>query len=376
MPRRVDFVPGIRETFPLPPAPIQKGVGVLGLHEGATLLLGLDRATRARPVAGCDLEQGKLEALRAALPGLFLTTRYAELLAHPEVEIVAVYTPDALHAEHVEQAFRAGKDVICTKPLVNSVEAARRVLAAARATGRKLLVGQSTRFFEPFVRQRAAWERGELGALELVDAHYVHRMDWFYAKSPWATHETDWAFLGLSHPVDLVVSYLGPIESVQAYGSISSLGRAHGLAGYDVYTANLRAADGRLGRVLGHYGLRELPTARNAIELVLYGAEGTSLAQYHDMRYVHTGPDGTEVTEDPLYALRHHYFNSEVHGMHYGEFAAYAEHFAGALIDGTPHAPDLEEGLRAFAVMEAIRRAAQAGQPVAVAPILREIGLE
>jgi predicted dehydrogenase len=236
-------------------------------------------------------------------------------------------------------------------------------------------VGQSTRFFEPFLRQRAAYERGELGPLELLDAHYVHRRDWFYDKSPWATSDTDWIFLGLSHPVDLAAWYLGPIERVQAMGTTSALGRERGLAGFDVYVANLRAADGRVARVMGHYGLRELPSARNAIELLLCGSAGTSLAQYHDMRYVHTAPDGTEVTEDPLYALRHRYFHSEVHGMHYGEFANYAEHFATALLEGKPHSPDLEEGLRAFCVMEAIRRAAREGGGVPVAPLLAEIGL-
>jgi predicted dehydrogenase len=369
------FIPGIRRTFPLPPAAVQKGIGVLGLHEGATLLLALDRATRARPVAGCDLDPEKLERVRRARPELFLTSDYGELLARDDVDVVAIYTPDALHGEHVERAFRAGKDVICTKPLVNSMADARRVLAAARASGRKLLVGQSTRFFEPFLRQRAAFERGEIGALELVDAHYVHRMDWYYAKSPWAARDTDWVFLGLSHPVDLACWYLGPIESVHAFGSTSALGREHALAGFDVYAASLRAADGRVARVMGHYGLHELPSARNAIELLLCGSAGTSLAQYHDMRYLHTAPDGTEVTEDPLYALRHHYFDSQVHGMHYGEFAHYAEHFAGALIDGTRHSPDLEEGLRTFCVLEALRRSAREGGVVRVAPLLEEVGL-
>jgi len=370
-----EFLPGIRRTFPVAPAAVQKGIGVLGLHEGATLILGLERARRARAVAGCDLEAEKLERVRRARPELFLTSDYDALLARADVDIVAIYTPDALHGEHVERAFRAGKDVICTKPLVNSMADARRVLAAARATGRKLLVGQSTRFFEPFLRQRAAYERGELGTLELLDAHYVHRMDWYYRKSSWVAHDTDWVFLGLSHPVDLATWYLGPIESVHAFGSASALAREHGLAGFDVYTANLRAADGRLARVLGHYGLHELPSARNAIELLLCGSAGTSLAQYHDMRYLHTAPDGSEVTEDALYALRHHYFNSEVHGMHYGEFANYAEHFAGALLDGTSHHPDLEHGLRTFCVMEALRRSAREGGVVAVAPLCAEIGL-
>jgi predicted dehydrogenase len=280
-----------------------------------------------------------------------------------------------MHGEHVVRAFEAGKDVICTKPLVRSMEDARTVLAVARARGRRLLVGQSTRFFEPFLRQRAAFEGGEIGALELLDAHYIHRMDWFYAKSPWAVTDTDWVYLGLSHPVDLARWYLGSIAEVHAYGSRSELGAKVGLTGFDVYVVNLRAEDGKLGRVMGHYGLEELPSARNAIELLLYGSAGTSQAQYHDMRYRYTCPDGTERTEDPLYALRHYYFNSEVHGMHYGEFANYAEAFCRALIEGRACSPDLVEGIETFCVMEAIRRSARSGVPVAIAPLLREVGI-
>lgn len=372
----IRHIPGIRREGPPAPAEVQKGIGILGLHEGRTLLLGLDRSSRARPVGGCDLSDEKIDACRRERPDLFYTKDYDALLARPEVDIVAIYTPDHLHGEHIERAFAAGKDVICTKPLVNSVGDARRILEAGRRTGRKLLVGQSTRFFEPFLRQRRAYEAGEVGDLELVDAHYIHRMDWYYEKSPWAARETDWVFLGLSHPVDLLCWYLGPIRAVHAFGRRSELGATYGLEGLDTYIVNAVAASGRIGRVLGNYGVHELPTARNAIELVLYGSKGTSLARYHDMQYIHTSPDGTEVVEDPLYALRHHYFNSEVHGMHYGEFANYAEHFAGALIDGVPHDPGLEEGVETFCVMEAVRRSARSGQPVEVAPILEEVGLE
>ncbi len=369
-------IPGIRREPERVPAAVQKGIGVIGLHEGRTLLLALDRASHARPVAGCDLSEEKIEACRRERPDLFYTRDYAALLARDDVDIVAIYTPDPLHGEHIALAFEAGKDVICTKPLVNSVADARRVLEAGRRTGRRLLVGQSTRFFEPFRRQRAAFEAGELGDLELADAHYIHRMDWFYEKSPWAAGETDWVFLGLSHPVDLLRWYLGPIREVHALGVRSALGSRHGLKGLDVYIVNAVAASGRIGRAMGNYGVHELPTARNCIELVLYGSGGTSLAQYHDMRYIHTTTDGTEVTEDPLYALRHYYFNSEVHGMHYGEFANYAEYFAGALLEQTPYSPDLEEGLETFCIMEAVRRSAASGKPAAVAQIMAEIGLE
>ncbi len=369
-------IPGIRRDDPRPPAAVQKRVGVVGLHEGRTLVVGSDRCAYARVVAACNLSEEKIAASRAERPDLFYTTDFAALLARQDIDVVAIYTPDARHGEHIAAAFEAGKDVICTKPLVNSVADARRVLATARRTGRRLLVGQSTRFFEPFQRQRQAFERGEYGGLDLVDAHYIHRMDWYYEKSPWVATDTDWIFLGMSHPIDLVRWYLGRITQVEAYGRRSELGAQYGLTGFDVYTANLIAADGRIGRAMGHYGCHELPTARNCIELMLYGTKQSGLAQYHDMKYVHSSPDGTEVTEDPLYALRHHYFNSEVHGMHYGEFSNYLDHFAQALIEGTAWSPTLEEGLETFCVMEAVRRSAQTRQPVDVAPLLAEVGLD
>src|SRR5690606_5261385 len=229
--------------------PQAKGVGVLGLHEGRTLMIALaTRCGYAFPAAGCDVSEEKLSATRAELPDCFYTSSYEAMLARADVDIVAIYTPDALHAEHIEQAFEAGKDVICTKPLVNSLEGARRVLEAGRRARRKagtptvpggrLLVGQSTRFFEPFRRQRAELEAGRYGGLagvELVDAHYIHRMDWYYRKSPWVATDTDWAFLGMSHPVDLVRWYLGRIVEVTAHGRRSQMGAQFGLAGNDIY---------------------------------------------------------------------------------------------------------------------------------------------
>ena len=353
----------------------QLGIGVVGLNEGQTLLTGLNRAPHTRAVAGCDLSEERLAETRAAHPNLFLTTEYDELLSRPEVDIVVIYTPDQLHGVQVTQAMEAGKDVICTKPLVNTVEDARLVLTTGRATGRRLQVGQSCRFFESFTRQRRAWERGEIGSVELADAHYTHRMDWYYDKSEWVIGSTDWVFLGLSHPIDLVRWYLGPIDEVSAVASRSALATKYGLPGHDIYLVNLRARDGRIGRAMGHYGLHELPSARNAIELVLYGSTGTSMAQYHDMRYATTREDGTEVWEDALYANRAYYFNNEVHGMHYGEFANYTEYFAKAIMNDEPNAPDLEEGIDTFCIMEAVRRSSREGVPMRVDDVRAEVGL-
>jgi len=332
------------------------GIGVVGLHEGHTMLVALRASQLCRAVAGCDVSAEKREAAQHAVPGLAVTSDYADMLRNPDVRIVAVYTPDSLHAEQIIAAFEAGKDVICTKPLVNDVSVAPRLREVAERTGRRLQVGQSTRFYEPFLRQREMFEAGEFGEVESYDAHYVHRMDWYYDKSPWTIAETHWAYLGLSHPVDLVRWYLGEIVEVQAMGAMSALGRQYGLTHPDIITVNLRSADGRIGRVFGHYGMHELPRGRSLIEGVLMGSQGTSVARYPDLRHTFVGADGVEREEDFHHAMAGFHYRHELKGMHYGEFTNIADSFAAALLSGARNSPDLEEGLGTVGVMDAIVR--------------------
>lgn len=356
------------------PAEERIGLGVVGLHEGRTALLAALRTSRVRPVAGCDIDQHAIDALRPELPDVAFTTDYEQMLADPRVDIVGIYTPDPLHGPQIIAAFEAGKDVVCTKPVVNDFEMAKKVRAASIRTGRKLIVGQSSRFFESLRRQRQDFEAGAIGEVEVVETQYTHRMDWYYDGRPWIADRSDWVFLGLSHPLDLLRWYLGPIESVSAIGSHSALAKENGCASFDIYSVNVRTEDGRLGRAFGHYGAHELARARNSIECLVYGSRGTSLAKYHDMEYIHTGEDGVEHVEDMLYEYRHYHFNNEVHGMHYGEFANYLEYFATALHEGRPYSPDLEEGLETLCLMEAVRRSAQAdGERVLVQPLIDEL---
>lgn len=370
------------------------GIGILGLHEGKSLLKALTysipdsvsqgrllgpgeegRSQYCRAIGGLDLDAPKRHAAADVAPGLFYPETLEEFLANDEIDIVAIYTPDATHAELIIRAFEAGKHVICTKPLVTDLNQLGQIVSASKETGKRLMVGQSTRFFEPFLQQRKRTQAGEFGEIEFVDAQYCHRMDWFYAKSPWSIAETDWAFLGMSHPLDLLRWHLGPIKRVSATGSISKLGRDVGIVGPDIYSVQVESEDGRTGRALGHYGLVELPSARNAIELMVYGSRGTSLAQYHDMKLKRTGEDGAEVTEDWLYEKRGYFFNNEVHGMHYGEFARYADAFAKALLESSTASPELDEGVDVVLLMEAVRRSARSGTPIEINDLRTEAGL-
>ncbi len=330
------------------------------------MLVALRASGLCRAVAGCDICKEKREAALEAVPGLFATEDYDALLYREDVQIVAIYTPDPLHADHIERALRAGKHVICTKPLINDLKDAKRLRQVAEETGMRLQVGQSTRFGEPFQRQREMFEAGALGEVEVVDTHYNHRMDWYYKKSPWTIDQTHWAYLGLSHPVDLVRWYLGPIREVHAFGTITSLGREHGMSTPDAISVNLLAENGRIGRVLGNYGFHELPKARSLIECLLMGSGGTSLARYPELRFTYTGREGQEVDEDYEHSMAGYYYRHELKGMHYGEFCNYADYFASKLLSGEPNSPDLEEGLETVRVMDAIVKSLETGASVVV----------
>jgi predicted dehydrogenase len=360
-----DPIVGRRRSYGELPYEERLGVGILGLHEGHTMLVALRSTGLCRAVAGCDLAEEKRVQAANDHPGLFITEHYDLMLQRPEVKIVAIYTPDPLHADHVEQAFEAGKDVICTKPLINDPADSERLRKAAEKSGRRLMVGQSTRFGESFQRQRERFQAGELGEIEVMDAHYNHRMDWYYRKSPWTAENAHWAFLGLSHPIDLVHWYLGPIQEVHAYATTTAVGTEFQSKSPDAIVVNLLAKSGRIARVLGNYGIHELGKARSLIECLLMGSRGTSLARYPDLRFSYTTESGDEVEEE-FESMAGYYYRHELRGMHYGEFANYADYFAGKLLSGEPNSPDLDEGLRAVAIMHAVAESIRTGRPIAV----------
>ena len=69
------------------------------------------------------------------------TGDWRELIASPDVDVVDITTPNHLHEEMAIEAMRAGKHVYCEKPLAPTISGARRMLAAAEASGAKTMVG-------------------------------------------------------------------------------------------------------------------------------------------------------------------------------------------------------------------------------------------
>ena len=109
------------------------GLGVLGLGEGRSIISAGLRSDRWQIAALCDLDDtlGRERCAEFGLPAACFTASLDTLLARPDVDVVGIYTPDHLHAEHVLRALRAGKHVVCTKPFLHDLSRAPEVLAAA-----------------------------------------------------------------------------------------------------------------------------------------------------------------------------------------------------------------------------------------------------
>ena len=223
------------------------------------------------------------------------TTNYEDLLNDAEIDIIAIYTPDHLHADHIKQALLHGKHVVCTKPFIDDLSRAKELLELQAQTGKKVFVGQSSRFFEPYKRQRKDFEAGEIGELITIESHYNADHRWFLEKK-WALEDSfKWLYGGLSHPVDFIRWYLPNIEEVMGYGMISSNGKTAGLKNEDTMHFIFKSTDGRIARVSGTYTSPTQPTTRDSgMSCVLRGTLGASQADYHELRYAITDKTGEE----------------------------------------------------------------------------------
>ncbi|MFB0936920.1 MAG: Gfo/Idh/MocA family oxidoreductase [Propionivibrio sp.] len=94
--------------------------------------------------------------------------------ARPEgADVVAIMTPNDSHFELASAALAAGFDVICDKPMTNTLDEAERLHAAVAASGRVFCLTHNYTGY-PMVRQaRAMVETGELGTIRLVQVEYV-----------------------------------------------------------------------------------------------------------------------------------------------------------------------------------------------------------
>lgn len=115
-------------------------------------------------VAGSDATEVEKFAKEFNIP--FFTTDYKEILARPEIDVVAIMTPPNLHCEMAVAAAQAGKAFLVEKPLALSLEEADQMIAAAKDNKVPATIGYVMRYTWLYDKAREIAKSGKLGKLK------------------------------------------------------------------------------------------------------------------------------------------------------------------------------------------------------------------
>src|SRR5215469_8923222 len=227
-----------------------RGFGIVGAGViGSTHADAIASIPDATLIAISDVEPERTKSL-AARHDCAAEPDLDALLARDDVDVVSVCVPSGLHAEVGIRAAAAGKHLVVEKPLDVSLEAADRLISAARAAGVVVTVMSQHRFDQGLIELRRLLDQGQLGRLVLGEASTKwYRSQGYYDSAAW---RGTWALDGGSlmnqgiHYLDLLLWTMGPVTEVAALFSTQS----HQMEAEDAALAVLRFSSGAVGTVV------------------------------------------------------------------------------------------------------------------------------
>lgn len=206
----------------------------------------------ARLLAVCSRDARRAEAFAAEF-GCAAFTSLEAALAHPGVDVLTVTTPSGAHLDAALAAAKAGKHVLCEKPLEITPQRVDAMIAAHRAAGTTLGCTFQFRYMPVLQPIREALREGRFGRLTYAGAYVPWwRSDEYYSGSSWhGTQSLDGGGALMNqaiHMIDLLCDLLPPVTAVSAF--TSSAGHP-GIETEDAATAALQFEGGALGVIYG-----------------------------------------------------------------------------------------------------------------------------
>jgi predicted dehydrogenase len=236
-------------------------VGVIGLG-----FMGLTHLKAYRPIAGarlvaiCDALRLPADGNLASIAGNIATTdqihldmnevkgyqNYEHLLANPEVELVDICVPTPLHAPIAMAALKAGKHVVCEKPLARTSAIVREILQVARTAKGFFMPAMCLRFWPEWAWLKQAIVAGTYGQVLAARFRRVSEPPGWSQASYFKGDESGGALLDLHiHDVDFVQFCFGRPRAVYARGLSRFSGAIdHVVAQYQVAGGATVSAEG------------------------------------------------------------------------------------------------------------------------------------
>lgn len=228
---------------------------------------------------------------------------YEALLADPGIDAVSVCAANHVHAEISIAALKAGKHVLCEKPMAISLEECEAMVAAARESGKYLMIGQNQRLAKAHVKARELIAQGAIGKVLTFRTIFGHggpetwsidpgKNVWFFDKTKAAMGAM--ADLGI-HKTDMIQYVLGSkiVKTQAVLTTLDKRDATGGLIGVDDNAICIyQMENGVIGTMTAswtYYAAEDNTT-------MIYGTKG-ELRLYDDPKYSvqQINADGTRI---------------------------------------------------------------------------------
>lgn len=303
----------------------------------------------AEIAAICDSDEENLRAAgeRYGIPEEKRFTDYMDIVNNKDINIVTVAIPDQQHKKVSCDLLRAGKHVLCEKPLALTREDVEEIVRVADESGCKFMVGQICRFTPAFEKAKEIIESGTIGEIYFVESEYAH--DYMKIVDNWRSDPKRHGVIGGGcHAVDLLRWLAGDPKEVFAYGTHKLLPQVE----YDDATIAIMKFDENVaGKVFVSTGCKRDYTMRT----VIYGTKGTLICDNTSPTMTLFVTDEEGVTQEPQ--------TVEVTVNNHNAVKEF-EVFADAILNDKPVATDAREGAKTVEVCLSIVESAKTGKVV------------
>lgn len=222
-------------------------------------------------IATRDGDRAKALATEFGVPRCY--AGWERLVADPEIDLVCVGAPHAMHAKIAIAAARAGKHVLVEKPMASNVAEADAMIAAAEAAGVTLGVIFNYRFMDTAIMMRRAITEGRIGRPILAECigKYWRSQEYYDSaawRGTWAGEAGGALMTQTSHDIDLMLWMLGPVDSLAGYWTTTPI---HQIEVDDLAVASLRFENGALGSIVSSSAM--VPASERVV--TVHGETGT-----------------------------------------------------------------------------------------------------
>ncbi len=222
--------------------------------------------------AVCDSAPERAENAKNKYSPVRAVTDYKELVDDENIDGVVICVPDQYHREMVNAFLKAGKHVLCEKPLALTLEECEDMMKTAKEAGKILTVGQVCRVAPGFVKVKELIDSGAIGELTFVESEYAHNYGVARGYNDWrVTPERHGIIGGGCHAIDLLRWIAGDPYEVYAKANHKVL---TDWPVDDTTIAVFQFPNNVIGKVFCSIGCRRNYTMRS----VFYGTTGTIIA--------------------------------------------------------------------------------------------------